>query len=257
MIINCFYQSKFAYTIVPWQIREDLERIRRQGADWITLNVLEQDRKAARENIDLVMNEAQRVNLKVAFCPERWVGIFGGVNNFPSVWTVKNMTYSLQDAQGQWVMIESGPISDPRLEETQGFIFDKLKETFRTWPFQGIVWDRPYLPAVMDAQAYGELFDHWHRWILDHNPDALIAYLTRANSPLQLTDRELPALTHKLARTVFFDHRGYTAEQTDELSETIAQLLAEPPSLCCYYDYPANVEDPERSMKLLTAALSA
>ena len=106
MIVNCFYQSKFAYTIVPWQIREDLERIRQQGASWITLNVLEQDRKAARENINLVFQEAERAGLQVAFCPERWAGIFGGVNNFPSVWTVKNMTHSLRDTQGDWVMTE-------------------------------------------------------------------------------------------------------------------------------------------------------
>jgi len=259
MIINCFYHSKFSYTIVPWQIEEDIQRIAQTGASVITLNVLEQDWKAARENIMLVMKLARRVGLKVYFTPEAWLGRFHTVNGFPSVFTVKNLDTAIKNEGGAgYHSSPIGPVSDWTHPKTEEFLHQKLEECFAKFGFDGIVWDQPLiLPADINMNpSIGDYFSNLNDSIrrnfgavdvIWHEHPAANAALINSNMPRGLT---LPP-----KEFIFFDHRGYKDSQVDNMTNVVNELLDEAPAMFGYYDYPANVSSPKKAMEMIAKCL--
>ncbi|MBV6646801.1 MAG: hypothetical protein KI790_15190 [Cyclobacteriaceae bacterium] len=153
MQINCFYFGKFGYTIVPSQIREDIRRIKDSGATFVTLNVLEQDYRAAKENIDLTVNEILRVGMSPLLATERWFGMFGGVQHYPSVFTLKRPETQLIDKKGEVFLTELGPVSSLYHEKTQKEISKNLDKTFEMWGFEGLMWYEPWLPMDYSSLA--------------------------------------------------------------------------------------------------------
>ncbi|MEM6317371.1 MAG: hypothetical protein AAF960_06855 [Bacteroidota bacterium] len=253
MRINCFYQSKFAYTIVPWQIREDLQRIKDSGADILTLNVLEQDHKAANENIRLVLAEAEKVGLETWFVPERWVGIFGGVNDFPSVFTIKNMHTAVRDEKGGILQTEVGPVSSLFHEKTQSFLRKKLKECFKSFGFKGVIWDRPYLPidGKHTAIDYTLFFEKLNTDLRRQYPSISIYWRNNSHSPTPIDGNASSISDIPTDKIVFFNHQNYISEQTNKMETELAELFKQQPQMFCYYDYPANVVAPQKSMEIL------
>ncbi len=265
MNINCFYFSKFSYTLVPWQIKEDLQRIKDTGANSITLNIIEQDYKAARENIELVIEEARKLGLKIYFIPERWLGVFGGVHDFPSVWTLKNMQYSITKATTDYLMTATGPVSSLFVPETISFLKKKLKECFKYFGFDGMIWYQPnlYWDAAggrggMDitANAYTAVFSALNKHVKSTYDAPEIGWLPHPNSEIQLRAEKIEALDKYDHQIVLLDHRGYIAQQTKDLETKIDTILAKKSELFCYFDYPVNVALPEQSMKIIKKALS-
>lgn len=253
MRINCFYQSKFAYTIVPWQIREDLQRIKDTGADIITLNVLEQDHKAANENIRLVLAEAEKVGLETWFVPERWVGIFSGVNDFPSVFTIKNMHTAVRDAQGDILQTSIGPVSSIFHKKTQSFLRKKLKECFKSFGFKGIIWDQPNLPVDKKHTAidYILFFKKLNADLRQQYPSISIHWRKNSHSPIRIDGNTAGISDIPANKIVFFSHQNYTTEQTNRMGTELTDLFKLQPQMFCYYDYPANVVAPQKSMEIL------
>ncbi len=66
------------YTLVPRHVREDLRWMADIGTRLVSLAVLEQDFRAAGENIDLVCEQAHRAGQQVVAVPARWGGLTAG-----------------------------------------------------------------------------------------------------------------------------------------------------------------------------------
>ncbi len=89
-LINAYYFRAHMYTLVPRHVREDLKWMADVGTNVVTLSVLEQDLFAATKNIEFVVNEASKLNMKVWMVPARWGGLFAGAPKVPEV-AVNNM----------------------------------------------------------------------------------------------------------------------------------------------------------------------
>ena len=265
MKINCFYFGKFSYTIVPWQIKEDLRRIKDNGVEILTINVIEQDYKAAKENIQLVMEETRKQGLKIYFIPERWLGVFGGVHRFPSVFATKNLKRTIQSANTNPLITETGPVCSLFDEKNIKFLKKKLKECFKDFGFDGILWYKPEL--LLDSKggsggkdiiskAYTKVFNDLNQYIKSEYQHPKIGWIQSETSPIKIDTTILTHLDFTNENISILDHRNYNAIQTKSLNSEIETLLSKKPKMLCYFDYPTNVEQPKDSMKIIESYLA-
>ena len=71
-LLNAYYFRAHSYTMVPHQVKEDLKWMKAIGTDIVSIAILEQDFFAAVENIDIIFNEASKLNMQVYAVPSRW-----------------------------------------------------------------------------------------------------------------------------------------------------------------------------------------
>ncbi|GAA4273699.1 hypothetical protein U6A24_02820 [Aquimarina gracilis] len=255
MEINCFYFGKYAYTFVPWQIEEDILRIKSTGAHSITLNVIEQDYKAAKENIVLVISVAQKHGLKVYVLPDGWCNVLGGVSQFPSVFAVKNMDSCLKNSESKHLITNLGPVASILEKRTIEYLKKKLKECFEGFAFDGILWYQCKLhQSFISKEKYEQFFSGLHFYIKDHfgSEKTIDWYHTDSTSLNTNNIKGLRYITHDIQ---ILDHRNYTKESTESLTLEIENLFRKKPKMFCYFDYPANVELPEKSMTVIRKTL--
>ncbi len=258
MEINCFYLGKYAYTFVPWQIEEDIVRIKNTGAHSITLNVIEQDYKAARENIALVISIAQKYNLKVYFLPDGWCNVLGGVSGFPSVFAVKNRSSCLKNSDGKLHMTDLGPVASLSKKTTIKFLKKKLKECFTGFGFDGMLWYLPLLYQNMASEnRYEQIFSELNLYIKDNlGFEKTIDWYRKKDESNTLDIHKIKGLRYFNDDIQILDHRNYDKKDTENLVLETETLLRKKSKMFCYFDYPANVESPKRSMEIITSKLN-
>ncbi|MBP2831457.1 hypothetical protein J8281_04580 [Aquimarina sp. U1-2] len=255
MEINCFYFGKYAYTFVPWQIEEDILRIKNTGAHSITLNVIEQDYRAAKENILFVIATAKKHGLKVYFLPDGWCNLFKGISGFPSVFAVKNMASCLKNEDGSAYLTDLGPVSSISEKATSVFIKKKLKECFEGFKFDGVLWYSSKLHSnLISTKAYEHFFSELNRYTRGNfGTEKVIDWYHKNSTPLDIGN--IKGLRYATNDIQILDHRNYSKADTERLATEIDNLFQKKPRLFCYFDYPVNVELPEESMKIITQKL--
>lgn len=100
-ILSAYYFRAHMYTMVPRHVREDMEWMADAGTDVVCVAVLEQDLRAAVENIALISEEAARVGMKVYAVPSRWGGMFAGAPKVPSLFSATNPHTWVLDEEGK------------------------------------------------------------------------------------------------------------------------------------------------------------
>lgn len=143
-ILNAYYFRAHTYTMVPKQIREDLDWMAAHGTDVVSVAVLEQDLFAAVENIAFICNEAEKRNMSVFAVPSRWGGIVAGAPKVPSIFTCQNpQTWVLNKNGSVRKSGVSGCISSIHSPETLDFITTTVEKMLKLWNLKGIIWDEP------------------------------------------------------------------------------------------------------------------
>lgn len=143
-ILNAYYFRAHMYTMVPRQVREDMQWMADLGTDVVSIGVIEQDLFAAVENIAIVCEEAEKVGMQVYAVPSRWGGLFAGAPKVPSLFSVKNpQTWMLNKNGKPQISNVSGVKSSVHYPETYAFFIESLDEMFRLWPIKGVIWDEP------------------------------------------------------------------------------------------------------------------
>lgn len=154
MLLNAYYFRAHMYTLVPRQVREDMEWMADAGTDAVSVAVLEQDLYAAISNVDIICHEAERVGMKVHVVPSRWAGIVAGAPKVPSHFTITNPQGWILDGNGRAVHnCVSGAMSSIYHPATTEFFCGNLTTVFKQWPIAGIIFDEPKL---FDARDYSE-----------------------------------------------------------------------------------------------------
>ena len=74
MKLNAYYFRAHMYTLVPRQVREDMQWMADIGTDIVSPAILEQDLAAVPRNLDLISREAERVGMDVYAVPLRDCG---------------------------------------------------------------------------------------------------------------------------------------------------------------------------------------
>ncbi len=143
-LLNAYYFRAHMYTMVPRQVREDMQWMADIGTDVVSVAVLEQDLFAAVENVEIICQEAERVGMQVFAVPSRWGGMFAGAPKVPSLFSVKNpQTWVLQKDGSPKITQVSGVTSSVHYPETYEFFCESLAKAFELWPVRGIMWDEP------------------------------------------------------------------------------------------------------------------
>lgn len=144
--VAAYYLRAHMYTCVPRQIRADMVWMSDHSTDFVCVAVLEQDLFAARENLDLITSEAERVGMRVLAVPSRWAGVVAGAPKVPSLFSIQHPETWLRDEHGRTASAPgvSGTLSSIHHPATYEFFTRALAEMFAQHPtWAGFVFDEP------------------------------------------------------------------------------------------------------------------
>ena len=206
-LVNAYYLRAHLYTMVPRHVREDLRWMADHGTNAVSVAVLEQDLKAAVENIALIGEEAEKLGLALYAVPSRWGGLLAGAPKVPSLFSVLNPQTWMLDARGKPYQSDtSGVISSVHSPETFEFFCRSVDEMARLWPIRGIVWDEPKqlgakdfsplalknvpadAPTAAHVRAKTEFFSRVNAHVRRHHPKLTTSLFIYANSGAEVTN---------------------------------------------------------------------
>ncbi|WP_422106278.1 hypothetical protein [Winogradskyella sp.] len=142
-LINTLYYRANTYHYNPAHIATDMQWMANHGSHALTIALSEVDFEKAHRNIETIVTEAHKRNLKVFFVTSRWAGVFAGAPKMPSLFAAKNPhTWSL-NAEGKPYFHSSGPICSIYYPEVEQFFMAYLDKAFNNFGFDGVVWDEP------------------------------------------------------------------------------------------------------------------
>lgn len=164
-LLNAYYFRAHTYTMVPKQIREDLQWMKNTGTDIVSVAVLEQDLYAAKENLKFICDEAKKLGMQVHAVPSRWGGLVAGAPKVPSVFTCQNPDTWICNKDGSIKKSNiSGCLSSIHHPKTLEFMINTTRKMLQTWDFDGVVWDEPKTLGMdyseMAKEALGDEFNH-------------------------------------------------------------------------------------------------
>lgn len=143
-LLTAYYFRAHTYTCVPLQIRDDMRRMAACGTQAVAVAVLEQDLYAARENIEIIANEASKAGMRLFAVPSRWGGLVAGAPKVPSLFTILHPETWVKNAdQSYKTSSVSGRLSSIYHEATLEFMLTTLESMLRIWSPAGIIWDEP------------------------------------------------------------------------------------------------------------------
>lgn len=141
MLVNAYYFRAQMYTLVPHQVRQDMQWMADAGTKVVSLAVLEQDLFAARENIEILAEQAQRVGMELWAVPSRWGGLVAGAPKVPSLFSASHPeTWILRPDGRPSLSKVCGPASSVHHPATYEFFAESLRQLLDL-PFSGIIWD--------------------------------------------------------------------------------------------------------------------
>ncbi len=207
------------------------------GATSITLNVIEQDYKAAFENISLVISLARTLGLKVYALPDGWGNLTGNISGFPSVQAVKKRKDCLADNENNLIMTDKGWLLNPNNKQVFKFFKKKLKEILEKFDFDGLFWYHP--DDRTELVKLSGLFKLLHGYVIEKYPDKAVFYHPKNNSFFDDINVEQTMTSYILPKT----EQGLSNwTKPDKLNIMLS-----------YFDYPPNIEQPEEFMTLMSA----
>ena len=195
------------YTLVPDQVREDLKWMADIGTNSVCVAVLEQDIRAAVENVEIISEEAEKLGMELFVVPSRWGGLLAGAPKVPSVFTVQNPEGWLRKADGSFYKDKNvGVHSSIHYPETITFFKKSLDKIFKLWQVKGIIWDEPKIYDKRDYSelarknikniddvsehnaAFSDFFSTLNKHIRDNYPDVETNLFAYANMPDHIID---------------------------------------------------------------------
>lgn len=154
MKTGVYYFRAHMYTLVPDQVRQDLDWMAAAGAAVVAIGILEQDFTAARENIAFICNEAEKRRLEVWAVPSRWGNLVAGCPKVPSIFCATKTDSWAEDKHGRPCMGFLGPYASVHATATKELFQSLLENLFSYWPIKGVIWDEPKTLQMKDYSKY-------------------------------------------------------------------------------------------------------
>ncbi|MEM7109725.1 MAG: twin-arginine translocation signal domain-containing protein [Bacteroidota bacterium] len=153
-LLNAYYFRAHMYTMVPHQVREDLSWMADIGTNVVSVALLEQDLRAAIENVEIIVNEANKLGMEVFVVPSRWGGLLAGAPKVPSVFTIQNPDAWMRKEDGSFYKDRNvGTHSSIHYASTLDFFKAGIDKIFELWNIKGIIWDEPKIYDKKDYSA--------------------------------------------------------------------------------------------------------
>jgi hypothetical protein len=210
-VLNAYYLRGQMYTIVPRQVREDMQWMADVGTTAVSVGILEQDLYAAVENVAIIAEEAERVGMQLYLVPSRWGGMFAGAPKVPSIFSVTHPDGWILEADGKpRYSTVSGVISSVHDPASFNFLVETAAKAIDLWKPAGIIWDEP--------KTYVEDYNPLARAALGDNATPADHYRAVAN----FHGRVFTALhdRYPTVKQCYFDQ----AHKADEIIEMAAGL---------------------------------
>ncbi|MEO1054368.1 MAG: twin-arginine translocation signal domain-containing protein [Bacteroidota bacterium] len=206
-LLNAYYFRAHMYTLVPRQVKEDLKWMADIGTNVVSVAILEQDLRAAVENVEIITNEANKLGMEVFVVPSRWGGLLAGAPKVPSVFTIQNPQTWLLKADGSFYKDRNvGVHSSVHYDETVDFFKKSIDKIFKLWNVKGIIWDEPKIydkkdyseaarKSISDIEdgaqhnaAFSGFFTKLNQYIKEKHPEKITNLFAYANMPQHVID---------------------------------------------------------------------
>lgn len=165
MLINCYYYAPHNHVMLSDHIKADLGRMVELGTDIVSLCLQEsQITNWHWKRVENFIDLAHRAGLKVHAVPNRWAGLFAGWLDGFGAFTVNNPHLLVEDEHGRPV-VQGEMACCVNKPEVREHIEACLRLMFRTFAFDGVIWDEPHAPrchcrccreAGIDSQRQAE-----------------------------------------------------------------------------------------------------
>jgi len=198
--LGSYYFRAHSYTLVPHQVTEDMQWLANHGTKAVIIGILEQDLTAARENFQIIGEEAEKCGMDLWITPSRWGNLVAGCPKVPSLMNALHHELWATNVRGEPIMNFLGPIASVHHPETFRNFQNLLSECLQIWPVKGIIWDEPknlwvrdYSPSAKDSlgsqiedpyaqmQAQCAFFGEVSSWLKTQRPDILTGLFTFGN----------------------------------------------------------------------------
>ncbi len=240
-LLNAYYFRAHMYTMVPRQVREDLKWMAGIGTNVVSVAVLEQDLRAAVENVQIIAEEADKLGMDLFVVPSRWGGLLAGAPKVPSVFTVQNPQTWLLEKDGSFYKDKNvGVHCSIHYPETIDFFKKSLDKVLSLWNVKGIIWDEPKIYDKPDFSelakknianidevgphnaAFSNFFSIVNKHIKDNYPEVKTNLFAYANVPQHIIDS---LGTIKNLDYLGCDGRPWSAEDMGDVEQVGKTLL--------------------------------
>lgn len=164
-LLAAYYFGTGYFTLVPDNIRHDLDDMKSLGTDIICIGVTENDIEINTGNIQFIVEESHKRGLKVFVVPSRMAGITAGQPVEPPLFGYHYPHTGVIRKDGSTVVRKRhGLLCSFYHPEVKDYFIRMVKRMIDTWDVDGIIWDEPK-STVPEWQDYSEL-------ALRNNPEA-------------------------------------------------------------------------------------
>ena len=143
-LLGTYYFGAGYFTLVPDNIRKDLDEIKQLGTDFVCITATVSDLRHTKPNIDFIVDEIHKRGMKVFLVPSRLAGITAGQPLEPPIFPYHHLNTWVIKKDGKPLVRKGlGPISSFYYPEVKEYFISSVHKMMDTWEIDGIVWDEP------------------------------------------------------------------------------------------------------------------
>lgn len=163
-MLGAYYFGAGYFTLVPENIRHDLDDMKSLGTDVICIGITENDIEINTGNIKFIVEESHKRGMKVFAVPSRMAGITAGQPVEPPLFGYHNPhTVAIRKDGTPVVRKRHGILSSFYHPEVKEYFVDIVGRMTDSFNIDGIIWDEPK-STVPEWQDHSKL-------ALENNPD--------------------------------------------------------------------------------------
>ncbi len=164
-LLGAYYFGAGYFTLVPQNIRHDLDEMKSWGTDLICIGITENDITYNKGNIAFIVDEAHQRGIKVFGVPSRMAGITAGQPIEPPLFGYHHPETAVLRKDGTPVVRKShGILSSFYYPEVKEYFIRLTSQMILDFKLDGIIWDEPK-SSVPEWQDFSQL-------ALKNNPDS-------------------------------------------------------------------------------------
>jgi hypothetical protein len=164
-LIGAYYFGAGYFTLVPENIRHDLDEMQQLGTDIVCIGITENDIKYNAANINFIIEEAHQREMQVFAVPSRMAGITAGQPIEPPLFGYHHPhTATIQKDGTPIVRTAHGILSSFYHPEVKAYFLDITRKMIANFALDGIIWDEPK-STYIGWQDFSPL-------ALENNPDS-------------------------------------------------------------------------------------
>ncbi len=215
-LLAAYYFGAGYFTLVPENIRHDLDDMKSLGTDIICIGVTENDIDINTGNIQFIVDEAHKRGMRVFVVPSRMAGITAGQPVEPPLFGYHfPHTATLRKDGTPIVRKRHGILSSFYHPEVKTYFIETTKKMISTWDIDGIIWDEPK-STFIGWQDFSER-------ALKNNPDSsYVVYMQDFASFFSDINQEIKSMNPEIT-IVHFDE-ACRNDTVIEVSATIKNL---------------------------------